>query len=257
MTCLCEIASLYTSTVRLAAPPVESLEDALPGQGAVFSSFSRVIQQLPYRRGERGRIGGRDKYPASPTTSGSAPAVVETTGEPQDMASAAGNPNPSYVDGTASRVAVRYNLTSSEVSTWSQKLTQLVTPSLSISFSVSPSPNVRPTTTSLRSHFFLNSASARNKKRSPLTAVSRLITINMVSSSLFTPSRRTEYLRVDTVVDDPHPVVGDTEYLVYMMLGHLRNRDDIGQLPGNLYLHAGKGKPAPVAQFVLERLCRL
>ena len=44
--------------------------------------------------------------PSLPTTSGSAPASVDTTGTSQAMASPAGKPKPSYSEGTTAIVAV-------------------------------------------------------------------------------------------------------------------------------------------------------
>ena len=236
--------------------PREPVEHAARGRPrrAGRAARRRSARRRSAARARRRRRRARSSRPSPlrPTTSGSAPPVVVTSGTPHAIASIAGSEKPSYSDGTTAISASAYSSTMRSSLTPLTNSTAPVSPSRSICAGTADLWRGWPITTrcaSSRSVRTLASASMRYVR--PLSGTSALAVVINRPGTRADVRHRPELLLVDTDRHDVQRVGIDTHLRDDVLLRVLRHRDVARHLARDVHLHAEE--PVPTAQRELAQ----
>ena len=189
--------------------------------------------------------------PSVPTTSGSAPPVVATSGTPHAMASMAGSENPSYSDGTTATCASAYMPANSSSEIPVTQRTARDSPSLSMVRATRPPSWGRPITTSSTSRSVRSLATASSRGTRPFMGTS-LEEVTMMRPGI-ARSVRTGPEHGVVHPDRYHGHAG--EFHAHLRrdvgLGGLRHRHHARELPGHPHLHPQEPEPPPLGQAAI------
>ena len=236
--------------LRRLAPGEQRLDAGTAGDAHRAAQLGRV-EQAADRVRQRGAEPGSTSSPARPsrpTTSGSAPAVVDTTGTSHAIASPAGKPKPSYSDGTTATVDSAYARAISSASTRPVKCTTSRRPRRSTSFAVC----VRMPR--LADHRELErrprAAQHRERLEQERKALQRRVRGQRRDQPVrpaLDPRQRVEDVEVDAVADHAHAVALDPVLALQVARRRLGDRQDTVELARHVLLHGEEAVPAAQA----------